>query len=341
MKLDLSKLDAGALFSGLLKPEQKESTLSLPNSYEILLKQIQSLITSLMFFKRRRQVSSFAKIRESIQEETKHSFTYQTLGRAIRALPNNSIGAKWQGDARKKAQFTMHIYLISDPDLDVWIAYSHDFLLNTVKTHHEVFLKKINSKHPNVYNCWHSDFKLNELPEIEPIEFAVPEKDTSQRDLLSSMTFQNDTDDSVSAVVHNPDQESQLEKIPKSCQGLRAYAPVLKLVQAKETFVATASEVAKARKNDLILELADLLNTYFQRANKGTQPFKQVFSVVKSSKNFKMMKEEEINEYMANVFEMSNGFFMKCNISSNDYIKCNKSVSYNQLRSSLFNALTV
>ena len=340
-KLDLNNFNAKDKFENLLNDNIKEIELSLPKSYDILLKQIKSLITTLIFFKRRRQISSFQKIRDSIQDETKHSFTHQTLGRLLKILPEKSIGVSWQNDFRKRSQLTLHINLLCDPDINVWIKHSKEFLLKIVHQKHYEFLTKNNIKYPKIFHYWHSSFKIDELPEIEPIDLPQPKIDNSQKDILSSMTFKGEIEkeESISAVIQNPDQENQLNRIPKVCQGLRSYAPILKIVQAKENFVAEAVEVAKSRKNLLLIELADILNSYFQRGNKGTHPLNSIYTIIKSSTSFKLMKDDEISEYISNLCLKSNGFFSKFHSIETDYIKCDKSKSYNQIRGVLYNSI--
>ena len=326
--MELSELDARR-FARLIPQRRIEQTdlpkrtpdivvdhLPLPKHLEILYRQTSALITALTMLKRRHQICSFAKIRETVEQQTHHSYGEYQLCQSLRILPEGAILPEWREDKRKRLPTTLNLNLVSEQRIDQLDRSAKTYLLDFVKECHRKFLRSIGEEVSDVH-VWHIKFDLDSVPPIEPVELKRPEVQ-HQLTIVDSMVPEKRPQSTITVF---PPTEQERSAVPKSCRGLASYFSVVKAVQEKAVVKEQFEELVNNRHTTELLKIADLLNTIFCAKQKNSLPMTDILASVAKSDYFKAVDPKRNSEMMDTVVSLSNGYWKKIELRGIVYVQ--------------------
>ena len=317
-----------------LKESDLESSLPLPEKFNILYDQTKSLISTLKAYAYRRRVSTLPKVREVIERQTKHTFNQVTLCKCVRTLPEGSINLQWQEDNRRNMPHQLHIFLVSGEPVNRLFEYSKNYLTDIVKAAHSKFLQSIHEREPKEIHVWHHKFDLNSVPDIVPIELKPPEI-KQQISLLEALKPKIQQKLSASEIVLNEPER----QVPNSCKNLNSYFEVVKKIQEKVSLNQTLMSIGSNKQNEDILKIADIFNITFSSQKKRSVGLKELITKVKQNQAFNSYDNNKLLSLADQLISKSNGYFTKLHLSGNDYIKIDEKRSYQSVRGPIYKAV--
>lgn len=340
--VDLNSLDAENKFNYLLNKEQtntenivKETTkLPIPSKLEILYQQIKSMITCLTTLRIRKQVTTFARIREIIERETKHSFTQQTLGKALKFIPSDIVVPEWKEDKRRNLQHQLYLNYNPNGKLDNIFDTIYEKMVSYVKIYHKKYLISINERVPIEVKYWHHNFNLESVPDVVPKEINPPQL-KKQLDVFQTLKPIIEKK-SISAVKNNDENKIH---VPKSCENLNSYFTVAKIVQERAQKLDILSSIAGNRDKENVIKLADIINMAFTSQKKKTLPIQDIISFARKNTNFESMNNDQLNTIINDLISKSEGYFNRKTISNKEYLKIEGNKTFQTVRGTIYHSI--
>ncbi|KAH0793080.1 DNA replication factor Cdt1 [Histomonas meleagridis] len=342
---NIDDLDADQKFGFLLNttetiPKSNVSfpPLPLPKKLEVLRNQTNSMISALTMLRLRKQVTTFSRVREIVERETKHSYTQQTLGRSLRVLPENTVIPEWKEDRRRNLPHQLYLNFVSNKKIDEILGFVYNELVEHVKIYHHKFLISIKEKAPAQIYQWHHHFQLDSVPDIKPIEISPPQTQ-QQYNVFDALKPLVEKRVSISAVQCPSTQSIIANEVPKSCANLNSYFAVAKMVQEKAQKLNALSEIASYRGNEDLLKLADVMNITFTTQKKKTLPVQDIINTARKNPAFQKMDNTQINNLVNDLISKCNGYFSRHLISNREYIKIDGQKTFQSIRGNLYHAI--
>ena len=290
--------------------------LPLPKHLDILYRQTSALVTALIVMKRRHQVAVFPKIRETVEQQTNHSYGEYQLCQSLTILPEGAVVPEWREDKRKRLPNTLHLSLVTQERIDQIDNFVKNYLTNYVKSYHSKFLKSIGEDVKDV-QVWHVKFDLESVPPIQPVELKRPEVER-QLKIVDSL---EPVKPSTSTITVFPPDEGDRAAVPKVCRGLTSYFSVVKAVQEKAYVKEQFEEVVNNRHTTELLKMADLLNTIFCSRQKNSLPMVDILASVVKSDYFRSIDPKRHVEMIEKVVSLSDGYWKRIELRGLVYIQ--------------------
>ncbi|KAH9630448.1 hypothetical protein HF086_016986 [Spodoptera exigua] len=179
------------------------SSLPLPHHYRFLAELFRGMETVVALLYNRNEKITFAKLRPSVQEMLKRSFTQKHLAQIKHLVPDfynfeiqkvknfSTSTQKEQYELMISPNFPNDIKIMNPTVLLERRRYFYDILLQLVKKHHAQYLQTLDP--PMVIpedklTRWHPEFDIEKIPEVESAklpEMPNVEKFSSAQDVLA------------------------------------------------------------------------------------------------------------------------------------------------------------
>ncbi|XP_022830272.1 DNA replication factor Cdt1 [Spodoptera litura] len=179
------------------------SSLPLPHHYRFLAELFRGMETVVALLYNRNEKITFAKLRPSVQEMLKRSFTQKHLAQIKHLVPDfynyevqkvknfSASNQKEQYELLISPNFPNDIKIMNPTVLLERRRYFYDILLQLVKKHHAQYLQTLDP--PMVIpddklTRWHPEFDIEKIPEVESAklpEMPNVEKFSSAQDVLA------------------------------------------------------------------------------------------------------------------------------------------------------------
>lgn len=314
-----------------------ETILPLPEKYEILYDQTKALLSALKALYTRRLASTFPKIKDFVELQTKHTFNLTTLSKCFKILPEGTLVFDWKEDKRKNITGTQQLHILNDSPKSITYLneYSRQYLLNIVKDEHKKFLIKNHEKVPKEIKVWHHNFDLNSVPDIVGVELKPPEIPKQKSIFASLQPIIKKTELTISQIPTNEPEK----RVPKSCQNLRSYFDVVKKVQEKVSLNQTLLQIGSHKESEDILKLSDIINLTFTCRDKKVMPLKDIIPIVQKNKAFLSVDNKQIISLLDKLSEKSDGYFSKIQLGGLDYIKIDDKRNYQMVRGPIYRSV--
>lgn len=296
-----------------------QSHLLLPTHLRILMEQTSALIGTLAMFKRRHQVPVFSKIRETVEQHTRHSYAEHQLCQSLRIIPKGSVVPEWQKDKRRTLPHQLILNLTSFGSIPAIERHVKRYLTDFVKGFHSQFLLERGEVVTDVRE-WHCDFNLDAVPQIRPI--TLPRPEIEQQHSITDV-LRVDTDKTVKARVM---METPIT-VPKSCANLSSYFAVAKAVQERAAQKEGLSEIINEKRNTELLKMADVLHTIFRCKGKASLLMKDVLWSVQKAEPFRETDPRRQEEIVAEIIAKSDGFWKRVELRGAVYVQMEASAS--------------
>ncbi|KAF9793963.1 hypothetical protein SFRURICE_015615 [Spodoptera frugiperda] len=179
------------------------SSLPLPHHYRFLAELFRGMETVVALLYNRNEKITFAKLRPSVQEMLKRSFTQKHLAQIKHLVPDfynyeiqkvknfSASAQKEQYELLISPNFPNDIKIMNPTVLLERRRYFYDILLQLVKKHHAQYLQTLDP--PMVIpddklTRWHPEFDIEKIPEVESAklpEMPIVEKFSNAQDVLA------------------------------------------------------------------------------------------------------------------------------------------------------------
>lgn len=340
--VDLNSLDAEAKFNNLLDkldasssvPSTGSPRLPIPKKFEVLYAQIKSMLTCLTTLRLRKQVATFARVREVVERETAHSFTQQTLGRALRFVPPDALAPEWREDRRRNLPQQLYLALAPRAQLGTLFERVYDSIVAYVRRFHHKYLAAIGERAPAEVRCWHHSFDLESVPDVAPRELEPP-RPREQLDVFAALRPVVEAK-AVSAVRSDA---APPPPVPKACENLSSYFAVARLVQERAQKLDALASIAGNREKENVIKLADVLNMAFSSQRKKTLPLADALSYARRNASFESMDSAQLSGVVRELIDKSGGYFSTRTVSGREYLKIEGSRTFQSVRGAIYHSV--
>ncbi|XP_064455095.1 DNA replication factor Cdt1-like [Ornithodoros turicata] len=344
--------------------ESGPPSLTLPYSYKVLNETFRCCDTVVSMLFNRKEICTFEKLKQSVEEMQKKRFGEKQLGQIKRVYPNSyefaweKVNTRGSGSNCLKLVITPLFYnatkrpeTLSAVELLKRRKVFNCQLLAIVKRHHDSFLSKLDppmAVPSELLTRWHPKFPLETIPEIEPAALPrSPQQTTcsSAKDVLDR--FKGKMNERIekaleSIVQSRTDPTPVAEPTPSALKGVSAdllerirQRETLKLV--KEMTMKPETERERAQLSHLP-EFIRIVRSLFLAEQKAALPRDELLRKVRDSYST-LMSEREVEALAEQASKVLPDWFKVLAIKRGVFVKIAKDKDVSDLVSRVKNKL--